>query len=125
MEAQQHQIVICDDDLLIVNVVSLSLELAGYAVAKANDGVEALDLLTRKPGFYELIIVDHVMPNLDGLGLVKELRHLKFPGKILVLSGHLDDRIQKEYKKLGVDKIMAKPYEMKVLLDSVAALLAK
>ena len=124
MESKQPQIVICDDDLLIVNVVSLSLELAGYNVAKAGDGLEALDIVTRKPGVYDLIIVDHAMPNLDGLGLVKELRHLKYPGKILVLSGHLDDRIQSAYTKLSVDEIMAKPYEMKALLDSVSRLLA-
>ena len=125
MEAKQHQIVICDDDLLIVNVVTLSLELAGYAVAKTYDGAEALALATSKPQFYDLIIVDHAMPNLDGLGLVNGLRRLNFAGKILVLSGHLDGQIQREYKKLAVDRIMAKPYDMKALLDSVTFLLGK
>ena len=115
---------ICDDDSLIVNVVSLSLELAGYAVSKTSDGAEALALIKPNPRFFELIIVDHVMPNLDGLGLVKALRRLKYPGKIIVLSGHLDGRIQTAYKKLKVNEIMAKPYAMKALLDSVAGLLA-
>jgi DNA-binding response OmpR family regulator len=125
VEAKQHQIVICDDDLLIVNVVALSLELAGYAVTKAYDGAEALALMTSKPHFYDLIVVDHVMPNLDGLGLVNGLRRLNFAGKILVLSGHLDGQIQREYKKLAVDRIMAKPYDMKALLDSVSVLLGR
>ena len=112
---------ICDDDELIINVVSLSLELAGYAVSKANDGDEAVAMVKSKPDFYELIILDHAMPKLDGLGALRALRALNYPGKIIVLSGHLNQQIQREYKKLAADKIMAKPYEMKVLLKTVAA----
>jgi len=125
VKSKKHNILICDDDLLIVNVVSLSMELAGYGVSKAYDGSEALAIIKPKPAFHEVAIIDHMMPNLDGLGLVRELRKCKFPGKIIVLSGHLDDQIQEDYKRLSVDKIMAKPYKMPDLLDTVASLLPK
>ena len=124
MKSKKRNILICDDDLLIVNVVSLSLELAGYTVSRASDGAEALAIIKPKPKFHDIAIIDHVMPNLDGLGLVKELRKCNFAGKIIVLSGYLDDRIQEEYKQLSVEKIMAKPYKMSDLLNNVAELLS-
>ena len=110
--------------MLIVNVVALSLELAGYAVTKAADGVEALALIKSNPGICDVMILDHVMPELDGIGVVKQLRAMKHRGKVIVLSGHLDEQVQEEYKALGADKIMSKPYEMRELLDSVAALVS-
>ena len=125
MNSKAHNILICDDDQLIVNVVALSLDLAGYSVSKSMDGVQGLSMIKQQPGHYDLLIVDHIMPNLDGLGFVRELRKWKFTGKIVVLSGHLDDQVQEEYRKLSVEKIMAKPYKMDDLLNNVAGLLAK
>jgi CheY-like chemotaxis protein len=123
VDPNKYNVLLCDDDQLILNVVSLSLELTGYNVTKAVDGCEALALISGQTDPFHVAIVDHVMPNLDGLGLVKELKTRKFQGKIIVLSGNLNDEIQKSYKKLGVDQIMAKPYQMGHLQEAVAALL--
>ena len=125
MNSKTHNIVICDDDPVVVNLVALSLELAGYSVLKSLDSPVALELLKSKPDFYDIVILDHMMPKLDGLTMVKELRQCNFPGKILLLSGCLDDQIREEYSRLAVDKMMAKPYKMEDLLNTVAELVAE
>lgn len=120
---RRHQIIVCDNNEEMVKVVSEFLEEEDYAVSKAYDGTEALALISSKPQFYDLILIDHVMPHLGGLGLVKELRQLNFPGKIIVLSGHLDKLVYREYKNLAVDGIMMKPYYMNALLEYISTLL--
>jgi len=122
-KAKQHQILICEDDLNMVEIISNALKVEGYAVTNTYNGAEALELITAKPHFYDLLLVDHVMPILNGLGLVRVLRRLKFAGKILVHSGYVDSQIRREYENLAVDGIMIKPYYLKALLDSVETVL--
>jgi len=117
-------VLVCDDDLGLLGILSAMLESAGYTVETARDGIEAISKAIRsQPNYYDLILIDHLMPGLNGLGLVKELRDCSIPSKIIVLSGNLDDELESAFRQLSVDKILSKPNGITELLDCAAALL--
>ena len=65
-------ILVCDDDKEIVEAISIYLEQEGYTVWKAYDGIQALELISQKD--IQLLIIDIMMPNMDGTHAVLELR---------------------------------------------------
>lgn len=116
-------VLICDDDLGLLTLLSAIMESAGFSVETARDGIEAISkAIKSQPDFYDLIIIDHLMPGLNGLGLVKELRESRIPAKIIILSGNLDDELELSFKKLAVDKILSKPNGITEVADCATAL---
>lgn len=91
------------------DLIVLVLGREGYAVETVSDGQDALDRVTASPGRYDLVITDHHMPVINGLELVRRLKAQNFPGKILVFSSELSWAVHKEYRELGVDRIIHKP----------------
>jgi len=119
------RVLVCDDDFALLSILSEILESAGFSVEKAVDGIEAISKAIRsQPDYYDLIIIDHIMPGLNGLGLVKELRDCKIPSKIIVLSGNLDEELEESFKGLAVDKILSKPNGITEVADCATALLS-
>ena len=106
-------------------MISVVLGMAGFNVDTAANGVDALQMIRSLPGHYKLVLTDHKMPLLDGLGLVKELRTGKFPGKIIVLSGSLFDADIVAYNELGVDAIIPKPFDFDELPKTVTRFLTQ
>jgi two-component system chemotaxis response regulator CheY len=103
-------ILVVDDSATMVMSVKNNLEIAGFKVETAADGVKALAMLTRgtKP---DLIITDINMPNMDGLELIKNIRAL--PGfrftPILTLTTESQAEKRAEGKKLGATGWLVKP----------------
>ena len=118
-------ILVCEDDLALLSVLAEIMSSAGYLVETARDGIEAISKVIRsQPNYYDLILVDHMMPGLNGLGLVRELRHSDIPSKIIVLSGTLCDDLEAAFKEMGVEKILSKPNGIMEVAESVKAVLA-
>jgi len=88
---------------------SLMLGKVGHLIETANDGIEALEWLTRAPAAFDLLITDHHMPRMNGLELVQCVRTLPFRGKIIVFSSELNEAVHDQYRQLGVDLILPKP----------------
>jgi two-component system chemotaxis response regulator CheY len=82
---------------------------AGYEAETANDGRDALDRLAGAPDTFDLLITDHHMPRLNGLELVQQVRRLPFRGKIIVLTSEAAPVVHDNYRRLGVELILAKP----------------
>jgi len=118
-------ILICEDDLALLGVLSEIMSSSGYVVETARDGIEAISKVIRsQPNYYDLILVDHLMPGLNGLGLVRELRQSEIPSKIIVLSGSLDEALEAAFNEMGVKKILSKPNGIMKVAESVKAVLA-
>ena len=99
--------------------MAVLLTRAGYEVDAAPDGSTALQLFKQKPCDYDVLITDHEMPELDGLGLVEKLREARFPGKIIVVSGGLSFANAKAYAALQVDQILSKPITRNSLINAI------
>ncbi len=96
-----------DDDREIVKAIAILLEKEGYRVLKAYDGMQALDLLTQNS--VQLVIMDVMMPKLDGLSAVMRIRE-KQNIPIIVLSAKSEDTDKILGLSMGADDYVAKPY---------------
>lgn len=107
MRGMNENILVVDDDHEIVQAISILLEKEGYHVLKAYDGLEALDLLATRP--VQLILIDVMMPRLDGLSAVMKIREKKnLP--IIVLSAKSEDSDKILGLSMGADDYVTKPY---------------
>ncbi len=103
------RILYADDLLELRRMMRHMLILDGHLVETAEDGEEALLLVSRAVSLFDLIITDHHMPRANGLQFVRQLRTLPYAGKVVVFSSELSEKVNEEYRLLGVDLILAKP----------------
>ena len=116
-------ILVIDDEEKIRKILTIHLTQAGYEVITAANGVEALRDLDRiKPC---LVITDIVMPKVSGLEFGQALRNKAETSDIpvIVISAHSDPDTVKAARDLGAAKFLAKPFEVKTLLDAVRKVL--
>lgn len=100
---------VCDDELPIRILFSILLESMGFRVELAENGLDALSKMSAQPvRQFAVVVTDNQMPKLDGVGFVKALRASDFQGKIIVISGLLDQRSIAAFQELGVDQILSK-----------------
>lgn len=116
-------ILIVDDSESIRELVSLTLETAGYKVDKGVDGVDALTYLDGRE--INLIISDLNMPNMDGVELIKQVRnHSNYSTiPILMLTTESQQTKKEEAKAAGATGWMTKPFVQEKLLEIVKKVL--
>lgn len=102
-------ILYADDMRQLRELMALMLADEGHHVQTVSDGAEALERLTKSLTTFDLLITDHHMPLMNGLELVRQLRLLAFPGKIIVFSSELNQVVHDKYRQLAVDLILPKP----------------
>ncbi|WP_433943208.1 response regulator transcription factor [Paenibacillus sp. SN-8-1] len=116
------KIMVVDDDPHIRELVTVFLEGAGMESIEASDGLEALALLEKEK--VDMVVLDIMMPNMDGWQLCRELRaHYDFPLLMLTAKGETS-QVVKGFD-LGTDDYLVKPFEPPVLLARVKALLKR
>lgn len=120
---QKIRILVVDDEPNIREVVDLYLQREGYAVEVAGDGATALDIIEHKPP--DLIVLDLMLPGLDGLKLTRILRDSgqDIPIIMLTAKGEEADRITGF--ELGADDYVTKPFSPKELVARVKAVLRR
>ncbi len=127
-----EKILVVDDDPDILDALSMILESQGYQVVTARDGVEGLaNLKADKP---DLMILDLLMPKMDGFAVCKELqdpRWAKYRGiPILILTSVREEASRRRYEletglELDVDDYVEKPVAPDILLERVGRLIKK
>ncbi|MBW2228179.1 MAG: response regulator transcription factor [Deltaproteobacteria bacterium] len=117
------RLLIVEDDSKIASFIIKGFRQAGFAVDHAADGEEGLQLALAVT--YDAAIVDIMLPELDGLGLIGELRHQGINTPVFILSAKrsLDDRIKGIQK--GGDDYLVKPFSFSELLVRVQALIRR
>ena len=115
-------ILVVDDDAEIVQAISILLEKEGYRVLKAYDGMQALELAT-DPAL-RLILIDVMMPRLDGLSAVMKIRERRnLP--IIVLSAKSEETDKILGLSMGADDYVAKPFHPQELVARVRSQLRR
>lgn len=118
-------ILVVDDDPTVRMIASEILIGAGHQVSEAADGEEALDQAAATS--FDLVVLDMLMPNKDGLETIAELRRRRPPMRILAISsgGRMDPgQLLRMALVFGADETMAKPLRAEALTETVARLLS-
>lgn len=112
-------ILIVDDSESIRELVSLTLEGAGYTVHKAIDGTDAMKCLDGRP--LSLVITDLNMPNMDGIQLIREIRKTSAYSAvpILLLTTESQQAKKEEGKAAGATGWIVKPFAQEKLLEVI------
>ena len=123
IEPQPSLRVLCaDDNVLVLDMLAKTLESAGHHVEVATDGRAAISRLIEDPNFFQLIVTDTRMPQLDGFGLVREARSAGFGGRIIVFANALSPEDRQRYAELRVDRVIDKPGKAGELVGAIKAL---
>ncbi len=120
---EQIKILVVDDESRMRKLVRDFLEREGYQVLEAGDGMEAMEI------FYEdkdiaLIILDVMMPRMDGWQTCREIRETS-EVPVIMLTARSEERDELQGFSLGVDEYISKPFSPKILVARVGALLRR
>ena len=117
------RLLLIEDDKKIASFIIKGFKAEGFAVDHAGDGENGLHLALTEP--YDAAIVDIMLPKLDGLALIRHMRHEKIKTPVIVLSakGSVDDRVKG--LQTGGDDYLTKPFAFSELLARVQALIRR
>jgi two-component system response regulator MprA len=119
------KILVVDDERAVRESLRRALELEGYEIELAGDGAEALTTLEHEDGQPDVVILDVLMPGVDGLEVCRRLRAAGNPVPVLMLTAR--DEVENRVAGLdaGADDYVTKPFALEELLARVRALLRR
>lgn len=117
------KILLVDDNLSLLDQIRQILTSQRYIVETVSNGEEALDKLCENP--FDLIILDIMMPKMDGFTVLREMRQIKIDAPVLMLTAKGDATDKVKGLDLGADDYLSKPFSMDELLARVRALLRR
>jgi DNA-binding response OmpR family regulator len=118
-----ERILVVEDDRTIARFVELELAHAGYRVEKVADGSAALEILQNDPP--DLVVLDLMLPGVDGLEVARQVREAGSRMPILMLTARAETKDVVSGFESGADDYLRKPFEIPELLSRIAALLKR
>ena len=114
------QILVAEDDKEAAEFVRRGLDELGHHVVVAGDGVDALHLAATEP--FDVVVLDRLLPGLDGLSILRRLRAARIDSPVLLLTalGRIEDRV--EGLEAGADDYLVKPFAFSELAARINAL---
>ena len=118
-----QKVLIIEDDQEAAGYIAEGLENSGYSVQQVHNGAQGLKIALDEE--FDVLIVDRMLPELDGLSIIRKLREegIKIPVLILSALGEVDDRV--EGLSAGGDDYLVKPYAFNELLARLHALIRR
>lgn len=115
------RILIVDDEKPICDLIDLNLSAAGYHCTSVQDGIAALDLIEEKT--FDLILLDVMLPGVDGYDIMEYIRPLKIP--VIFITARYEVRDRVKGLRLGADDYLVKPFDVVELVARVEAVLRR
>ena len=123
MSQKKYSILLVEDEENLLETLKLNLELEGYEVSGVSDGIEALEALQNE--YFNLIILDVMLPELDGISVCESIRLQGNEIPILILSAKNSGADRVLGLKKGADDYLTKPFNLEELLLRVNKLIHK
>ena len=123
MSTQKHTILLVEDEQHLHEALKLNLTLEEYEVSSAYDGPKALQLI--QGASFDLIILDIMLPGIDGFSIIENVRIHNNNTPILILSAKNSSANRVQGLKIGADDYMTKPFNLEELLLRVSKLIQK
>lgn len=116
------RILVVEDEEKLAQAVKAGLEKNGYAVDVINNGQKAFDRLSLNHIDYDLVVLDLMLPDKDGLSITKSLRERNITTPILILTARDETEVKVELLLSGADDYVVKPFSFDELLARIAAI---
>lgn len=116
---QEGNVLVVDDDKIMRLTAKKILESLGCTVTLANDGKEALDIFTQTPDKFDLVILDMVMPKVNGYDCFNKIINIRPNLRIILSSGYTSDSFIEDMKQNGLYGFITKPYRAEDLCNIV------
>ena len=117
-----YNVLVVDDEEMIRRMIAKSAAREGYTVTEAGDGIQAIELC--RTGSYDIMIIDIMMPELDGFSACREIR--KFSSiPIIMLSARGEEYDKINGFEIGIDDYVVKPFSPKELMLRINALMKR
>jgi two-component system, OmpR family, response regulator len=123
VEGNGHRILVVDDEPSIVDAVATALRYEGYDVAEASTGREALDEATRQEP--DLIVLDWMLPDIEGIEVGRRLRARGFKSAVLFLTAKDGTEHKVEALRAGGDDYVTKPFSLAEIVARIQAILRR
>jgi PAS domain S-box-containing protein len=117
------RILIVDDEDMIRTVSTAMLEELGFDTLVAASGEEALTIFREKPDCIDIVLLDQVMPGMDGVSVCRELRSIRPDVKVLLASGFSQQEVSERFKGIELNGFLQKPYTMNSLTTELTRML--
>lgn len=115
------KILIVEDDEAISNLININLNMVGYESKQEFDGLQALDTIKKEN--FDLIIMDIMLPGMDGFKIMEEIKDLNIPVIFLTAKNSVIDKVKG--LKLGAEDYMVKPFETVELIARIEVVLRR
>lgn len=119
-----YQILVVDDEQMIRELIKKYAVFEGHTVTEAGDGMEAIQICRNRPNDFDIIIMDVMMPELDGFSAVKEIRKYSST-PVLMLSARGEEYDKIHGFELGIDDYVVKPFSPKELMMRINAIIKR
>jgi len=116
-------VLLVDDDPLVLSVQRRIVTRQGFECLSAETGIEALEVLAARPEV-DLIVLDAILPDVNGVTLLRELKAIKPTLKAIVCSGLIVDEPTREMLEAGADDFISKPFTAADLAGHLQSALA-
>lgn len=111
------KILIAEDDLVSARILQIFFSKQGEDVSIAQNGKEALEMLKNHP--YDVLLTDWMMPEMDGIELVRQVRNFDSPPTIIMFTAINSEQAKQHMLKVGVDDYIIKPYKPTEVLNCI------
>jgi CheY-like chemotaxis protein len=123
-DSERSQVLLVDDDETLRTAVGDMLRGAGHAVTLAASGLEGIARVRERDGAFDVVITDLGMPDVPGWEVVEAVKQIDAGTPVIIMSGFDRARATRRAKELGVDLVIAKPFDIQEFLTTVRGLLA-
>ena len=112
-----YRLLVIDNDQFTTNQLKnyFSSHAVMNVVKVIEDGEEGLEYIKKNPNSFDCLIIDLILPSIDGLTIIQKLNEIDKDKKIVVLSGYKDQRVFKSISKYNIDYYMLKPFSLENL----------
>jgi CheY-like chemotaxis protein len=114
-------VLILDDDQLVRDLLVQFLSLRGYRAIGVKDGVQALSMVDQAPP--DLILLDLMLPGMNGVEVLRRLRAKHFTGAVIILTGSYDEEMLQDAWSLRPQEVISKPIDLEKLLGIIQLVL--
>ncbi len=125
MQQMEATILVVDDELRIRKLVKDFLKQKNFPIIEAEDGEQALTVFQENKNKIKLILLDVMMPKLDGWSVLRQIRQIDKTLPIIMLTARAEEQDELFGFELGVDEYITKPFSPKILVARVEAILKR